>query len=138
MVLARLDEGKAMGSTVLIVDDDAMLVRTIHDLLELDGFHAVGTSDAPSLVPLVATVAPDVILIDLMLAATSGMELAAELREGALASIPRIAMSSSPFMLEIAEESKLFDAVIAKPIDFEGLVDLITYHTGDESDGARE
>lgn len=115
-----------MRPRVLVVDDDATLAQTIHDVLELDGIDVVASSDTAGLASVVASAHPDVLLIDLMLAATTGVELAAELRSGPLAEIPRMAMSSSPFMCEIAEESDLFTCVLSKPLDFDDLAVRIT------------
>jgi hypothetical protein len=42
-----------------------------------------------------------------------------------VADVPFIAISSSPFLLEIAVESDLFAHVLAKPIDLEQLLILI-------------
>jgi DNA-binding response OmpR family regulator len=125
----------AVRPTVLIVDDDSALAQTIRDILELDEIDAVTTSDTTSISELAGSLSPSVILIDLMLAATSGVELAAELRSGPLADIPRIAMSSSPFIREIADETDLFAAVVPKPLAYDELVDLILVHArGGESD----
>lgn len=125
-----------MNTTVLIVDDDTTLVRTLRDALELEGITAVGLEDPDSIATATERAAPDLILMDLMLAAQSGIELAADLREGPLADIPRVAMSASPFLLEIAEESELFNAVMSKPVDVDALLEVIASHAGETSSPA--
>lgn len=122
-----------MDTTVLIVDDDTTLVQTLRDALELEGITAIGLEDPNSIGATVQQVTPDIILMDLMLAAQSGIELAAELRDGPLANVPRLAMSASPFLLEIADESELFSAVIPKPVDVDALLELIASHMGEQS-----
>jgi putative two-component system response regulator len=111
--------------TVLVIDDDAVLAQTMHDFLALEGIRVVTTRDLDAYVQIASEVAPDVVVIDLMLAAQSGIEVAAELRQAPVADVPFIAISSSPFLLEIAVESDLFAHVLAKPIDLEQLLILI-------------
>jgi DNA-binding response OmpR family regulator len=126
-------------ATALIVDDDETLAKTLTDFLGMEGVQSVSTPDLDNLLTTAAAIAPDVIVIDLMLAALSGVEIAAELRGGDFADIPRIAISSSPFLLEIAEESDLFDHVLPKPLDLEQLLVVILESVGqDRGPGAGE
>jgi DNA-binding response OmpR family regulator len=117
-------------ATALIIDDDEALAKTVTDFLNLEGVRSVSLRDLDNLLAVAAAVSPDVIVIDLMLAALSGVEIAAELRGSSFADIPRIAISSSPFLLEIADESDLFDYVLPKPLDLEQLLILITESVG--------
>lgn len=112
-------------TTVLLVDDDKTLGQTVTSFLRLEDVDVVVTRDVENLIEITTETAPDVIVIDIMLAALSGVEVAAALRESPFADTPRIAVSSSPFLLEIAEESDLFAHVLSKPLDLEQLLVLI-------------
>lgn len=66
-----------MAATVLIVDDHAVFRRFARRLLEEDGFDVVGeAADGESAVAAVEALAPDIVLLDLMLPDISGLEVA--------------------------------------------------------------
>jgi DNA-binding NarL/FixJ family response regulator len=67
---------------VLIVDDHPAVRRGLRTFLELaDGLEVVGeAADGPSALEMVATSAPDVVLLDMMLPEMDGVEVLHELR----------------------------------------------------------
>jgi DNA-binding response OmpR family regulator len=112
-------------TAILVVEDDAPLLQTLRDVLMLDGYDVVGVGD-PSLVLNVAeSVAPDLVIVDVMLPAVSGIELAAELRHSGFQDTPMIAITGSGLMLQVAAESDLFQAQFEKPLDFDDLRDCV-------------
>lgn len=113
-----------MNRTVLVVEDDPATLQMLSGLLALDDLTVVSTSSPDHVPQLAATVAPDVLLVDLMLPGVSGIEVAAELREQGFA-IPIIGISGSPLMREVAEETGLFQALLEKPLDFDVLAERI-------------
>lgn len=113
-----------MNQTVLVVEDDPATLEVLGGILALDEFTVVSTSSPEHVCRLAATIAPDLLLVDLMLPGMSGIELAAELREDGF-NIPMIGMSGSPLMREIAEETGLFQALLEKPLDFDMLTERI-------------
>lgn len=79
------------AATVLVVDDDAMWRETLIELLELEGFRAVGAANGAEALARLRWNAPlpDAILTDLAMPRMSGWELcAALLRDDALSEIP--------------------------------------------------
>jgi len=70
----------AMSSTVVIVDDNEPFRRSARGLLELDGYEVIGeAADGASGLELVTRLRPDVVLLDIALPDTSGLEIAERL-----------------------------------------------------------
>jgi DNA-binding NarL/FixJ family response regulator len=79
-----------MATTVLIVDDHATFRASARLLLESEGFEVVGeAADGGSAIEQSASVAPDLILLDVQLPDIDGFEVATRVtdREGAPAVI---------------------------------------------------
>src|SRR5262245_54195088 len=69
-----------MRATVVIVDDSEPFRRSARGLLELDGFRVVGEAgDGAAGLEAVATLRPDVVLLDLGLPDGSGLDVAEQL-----------------------------------------------------------
>jgi DNA-binding NarL/FixJ family response regulator len=69
-----------MSSTVVIVDDSEPFRRSARGLLELDGYDVIGeAADGASGIDLVTRLCPDVVLLDIALPDTSGLEIAERL-----------------------------------------------------------
>ncbi len=118
----------ALRKTVLIVDTDVGSAQLLHDMLDLDGFDPVVVSHLESVKSIALAVAPDAFVMTVMLPPTTGIELAAELRES-FEKTPMVALTSSILMRELAEESALFVAVLGRPPDFSILLDVLLKHS---------
>ncbi len=70
-----------MAGTVLIVDDDAQIVRSLERLLRAEGYQVTGAGDAVEARRAVDVSFPDVVLLDLRLPDTDGMALMKEIQE---------------------------------------------------------
>ncbi|MCO5166021.1 MAG: response regulator [Planctomycetes bacterium] len=109
---------------VLVVDDheDGRLV--LADLLTGEGFEPAAAATASEALDLMATFAPDVVVLDLLMPQTGGLQLAPELRRRER--VPLLAYTGvvEPRLLERARAVG-FDRVITKP-DLPGLIEAIT------------
>ena len=76
---------------VLTVDDDPMTLRFVRKALGAAGFTPLATSDPRELARLIETERPDLLLLDLVLPGTDGIELMKRLPE--LADLPVIFIS---------------------------------------------
>jgi DNA-binding response OmpR family regulator len=72
-----------MSATILIVDDERMLVETISYNLEKEGFTIVTAHDGESALQQAKAVRPDLVVLDLMLPKISGWEVCRALRQNA-------------------------------------------------------
>jgi DNA-binding NarL/FixJ family response regulator len=83
-----------MPATVLIVDDHPTFRRFARQLLEEAGYRVVGESaDGASAIEAVRTLAPNIVLLDVLLPDISGLAVAQEL--AALAPTAQVVLVSS-------------------------------------------
>ena len=71
----------AGGPTVLLVDDDAAIRRTVAAGLELEGFHVVAASGGRPALAALEHVRPAVVLLDLAMPDLDGLEVLRQMRE---------------------------------------------------------
>lgn len=90
------DATRLTRSKIMIVDDEAMNIKILRRLLELEGFtNFVTTSDAPTALSLIRQEQPDVVLLDLMMPFVSGLDILAEVRGDATISfIPVVILTA--------------------------------------------
>ncbi|MDY7039299.1 MAG: response regulator [Chloroflexota bacterium] len=73
-----------MSCRVLIVDDDALMRKMMSDVLTLEGYHVVGeASDGLQGVVLSRQLAPDLVLMDVMMPELDGIEALRQILEEA-------------------------------------------------------
>ena len=77
---------------ILAIDDDPRTLKAIRDTLADAGFEPVVTADPKQLATLIEEADPQVVLLDLMLPDTDGLELMSEI--GALKEVPVIFLSA--------------------------------------------
>jgi two-component system alkaline phosphatase synthesis response regulator PhoP len=65
---------------ILIVDDEPEIVRGLEDNLRFEGYETASATDGARAVALASTLAPDLVLLDVMMPALSGWEVCRELR----------------------------------------------------------
>ena len=110
--------GKAVGKTVLIVEDNELNMKLFHDLLEAHGYDTLQTRDGVEALKIAREHKPDLILMDIQLPEVSGLEVAKWIKEDdSLRSIPIVAVTA--FAMK-GDEEKIrqggCEAYIAKPI----------------------
>ena len=103
---------------VMIVDDDREFLDELGELLSLADYDAVTVADANAAVQKVASVNPDVLLLDLKMPGTDGFQVARELqRLPQTAEIPIIAMTAFWGEKErgMARDATCIRACLSKP-----------------------
>jgi CheY-like chemotaxis protein len=113
----------ATPPTVLVVDDEPLVVRLVELNLELDGYRVVGASDGQAALKAVGDEHPDVIVLDVMMPGMDGLEVARRLKaDPATAPIPILFLSARN---DAAAIQAGLDAggsfYLAKPFDAEDL-----------------
>lgn len=115
-----------MSSSILVVEDDDSVRKSLLRTLSARGLTTVGARNGMEALQLAAADPPDVIIMDLQLPVMSGSEVAHELRKhAALASIPIIALSAT---VEDAA-TDLFVRMLPKPCSTETLLAAIAEAT---------
>jgi DNA-binding response OmpR family regulator len=105
------------GKNILVVADHPRLRATIRKLLQRLGLSAVECSDGAAAREQLATLVPELVILDLVLPASSGFELCEFIRQSPVhARVPLLAMSnrSSPESRANAFEAGA-DAFLGKP-----------------------
>src|SRR5204862_2716713 len=75
------DPSSLRRPVVLCVDDDRSILDLEQDILESQGFQAVCINDPRRAIRELATIAPDVVVVDLNMPQMTGMQLCQELRK---------------------------------------------------------
>jgi signal transduction histidine kinase len=73
------DSAPLAGARVLVVDDDANLLRLVHDNLALEGMDVRAARDVPAARAVLAEWTPDLIILDVMMPGESGLDLCRDL-----------------------------------------------------------
>ena len=119
-----LDTGRDVSvsgkSTILIVDDDQNLLRTIGDFLEVNGFTVVRTNGSAPAMQALQNTRPDLILLDVMMPDKDGGTVAQEIRNDPVrARIPIIFLTAIISKEEARDHAGIIggESFIAKPVD---------------------
>ena len=95
--VTRESAGKLKGKHILVVEDYSLMGALLVDLLKHYDHHASHAHSRKQALREIAHKPPDIILLDLSLSDTSGLELARTLRKNEKTkSIPILAMSALP------------------------------------------
>lgn len=73
-----------MGQSVLLIEDEPNIIEAISFLLERDGWTVRHHTEGQGAVEAVASLDPDVVVLDVMLPGRSGFDILRELRQGAV------------------------------------------------------
>ena len=113
---------KPLGGSVLIVDDDPDIVDILRDRLEAEGLKAFEAASAQEAFQSLESHAPDLLLLDIAMPDTNGMDVLKEIRRRA-ASTTVIMMSAYATVEQAVEAMKegAYD-FITKPFDPDHLV----------------
>ena len=121
-----------MSKTVMIVEDNELNMKLFHDLLEVYGYHPIGTRNGSEALDLARKHRPDLILMDIQLPGVSGLEVTKWLKEDAqLKAIPVVAVTA--FAMRGDEErirEAGCEAYLSKPIPVPQFIETIRRFLG--------
>ena len=125
---------KRMKKTALIVEDNALNLKLIRDLLEASDIATLQTKDGTRALEMVREHRPDIILMDIQLPDVSGLDVTRQLKaDPELCDIPIIAVTA--LALRGDEERVLeagCDAYISKPISVAKFLAEVKKFLGEE------
>ena len=113
--------------TVLVVEDDPVILRLLEVNFELEGFSVLLAHDGAEGIKVARAERPDVIITDIMMPKTSGLELVTTLKgDDATSGIPIILLSAKAQTsdLKVGIEAGA-DDYITKPFEPLDLVDRV-------------
>ncbi len=70
-----------MAETILVVDDEARIVKLVRDYLERAGFDVLAARDGETALTLARLERPDLVILDLMLPGVDGLDVCRRLRQ---------------------------------------------------------
>jgi DNA-binding response OmpR family regulator len=104
-----------MAIKVLIIDDDSAMTELLSLLLKSYDVEVVSTSDSQAGVDMARTVAPDIILLDLMMPGKSGWDVCREIRAFSQVPIAILSAIDDPAMVASALDAGADDYMV-KPV----------------------
>jgi DNA-binding response OmpR family regulator len=113
--------------TVLVVEDDPVILRLLEVNFELEGFEVVLAHDGAEGVEVARAERPDIIVTDIMMPRMSGIELVQALKEdAATAAIPIILLSAKAQTSDLKSGMDAgADDYVTKPFEPLDLVDRV-------------
>jgi DNA-binding response OmpR family regulator len=114
--------------TVLVIDDDPVILKLLRVNFELEGFTVITANDGREGVERAKTDRPDVVISDIMMPTMNGLELVSTLRsDPATADLPVLLLSAKAQMVDVQRGFELgADDYVTKPFDPIELIDKVT------------
>jgi DNA-binding response OmpR family regulator len=81
-------------STILVVDDDPLLLKLVEHKLKLRGFRVYCAADGDAALEVVAREKPALVVLDAMMPGVSGFEVLQRLKQGRDAGIPVVMLTA--------------------------------------------
>lgn len=105
---------------VFIVDDNIQLVTSISNYLENKGFKTIWAYNEDDAVKIYSLEKPSVVVLGAIFKNNTGFDIAKKIPGAKI-----IFVTSHPEMIQEAKKTKGFVSVIEKPVDLEGLTNII-------------
>jgi DNA-binding response OmpR family regulator len=114
-------------ATVLVIDDDPVILKLLEVNFEMEGFEVVTAADGVAGLEAAKDVRPDVIVTDIMMPRLSGIELVRMLRaDEVTAAIPIVLLSAKAQASDVREGLDAgADDYVTKPFEPLDLVDRV-------------
>jgi DNA-binding response OmpR family regulator len=107
-----------MPKTVLVVDDEADIVRCIRAVLEKDGYRVLTASDGAEGLDVLKTNTPDLMIVDLTMPVMNGWRMCMKVREDArFKDTPVIVLSALIESEHLPEQFEPASIYMVKPFD---------------------
>ncbi|HEV3311943.1 MAG TPA: response regulator [Chloroflexota bacterium] len=115
-----------MAYEILVVDDDADMLRMLSLVLNEEGYQVRLARDGDEAIRAAEEQAPDLVLLDLLLPVEPGLTVAERLKSGVCSDVPIIAMSASDPMIARVRAEACFEGWLPKPFSFQTLLHYVS------------
>lgn len=106
------------SGTVLVVDDDPIIVSLLQVNFEIEGYDVLTATGGEAGLALARAGSPDVIVLDVMMPGIDGLEVARRLRDDpATKSIPVVMLSAKAQAADVQAGLEVADDYITKPFE---------------------
>ena len=121
-------------ATILVVEDNALNLKLVRDVLQYAGYRVVEATTGEEGVRLAAEVHPDLVLMDLQLPGIDGSEALRLLRRSGAPPMPVVAVTAFAMTEDrLRVERDGFDAYIEKPLRIRALPGQVRRLLGQEA-----
>lgn len=104
--------------TVLVVDDDPVIVQLLQVNFELEGYEVLTAASGPEALESARARPPALVVMDVMMPGMSGLDAARALRgDTRTASLPVLLLSAKAQSADIAAGLEVADDYLTKPFD---------------------
>lgn len=110
-----------MNKSILVVDDDVMIVESLTYSLKKEGFQVTATGDGLEAVKLEQHVQPDIVILDIMLPSLDGWEVCRQIRQHSNVPIIMLTAKGDEFDRVLGLEMGA-DDYLPKPFSFRELL----------------
>ncbi len=119
-----MNPGHERSANILVVDDDAINLMVIGQMLDTSGFPVVSAVDGVDAVEKAALVRPALVLMDLSMPRMNGIDAAIAIREQSNGRCPKIVAVTANVTDRQREACRTagFDGFLAKPLDMKALL----------------
>ena|SRR5947199_3411936 len=115
------------GPTVLVVDDDPVIVKLLQVNFEMEGYEVITASDGEEGLQRARESMPDVMLLDVMMPKINGLQVASTLKgDATTAGIPIVLLSAKAQAADVQAGKAVADEYITKPFDPLELLDRVS------------
>ncbi|MCU4186473.1 response regulator [Acidiferrimicrobium sp. IK] len=113
-------------ATVLVVDDDPVIVTLLRVNFEMEGYTVIDAGDGEEGLAVTRRERPDVIVLDVMMPKLDGLGMARQLRaDPDVASIPILLLSAKAQATDVAAGLAVADDYVTKPFEPLELLDRV-------------
>ena len=118
---------QAAGKTILVVDDEPNIVRTVSDRLKMSGYRVIAAADGQEAIDRALEEKPDLILLDVLMPGLDGHAALERLRQmEETRSVPVIMLTALDQTQHVARASSLGVAdYVVKPFDIVSLLQKV-------------
>ena len=112
---------------ILVVDDDAINLMVIEQMLDTSGYPVVSAVDGVDAVEKAALVRPALVLMDISMPRMNGIDAAIAIRKQSAARCPKIVAVTANVTDREREACRTagFDGFLAKPVDMKDLLSTV-------------
>ena len=115
------------GPTVLVVDDDPVIVKLLQVNFEMEGYQVITAADGEEGLNRAREDMPDVMLLDVMMPKMNGLDVARVLKgDDATSGIPIVLLSAKAQAADVQAGRNVADEYITKPFDPLELLDRVS------------
>jgi len=122
-------------ATVLLVDDEPKIVKTLQVALEQEGYEVLVAGDGPSCLEALFRHVPDIVLLDVMIPGEDGYSVSRKIHEAAESDrlprkIPVVLLtardlSHDPVSEKVTRKVSRAELIVYKPFDIDDLLFLV-------------